>query len=64
MIDNNEPLSSKSIELNSILEKISCDNTYEEGKNKLIEYFNNNITNEKIINEFLKEINNVILNRK
>lgn len=61
MIDNNEPISSKSIELYSILEKISCDNTYEEGKNKLIEYFNNNITNEKIINEFLKEINNVII---
>ena len=61
MIDNNEPISSKSIELNSILDKISCDNTYEEGKNKLIEYFNNNITNEKIRNEFLKEINNVII---
>ena len=49
------------IKLKSIIEKISSDKTYEEGKKAILEYFKYNIFNDKIINTSLKNINNIII---
>jgi len=64
MIENDEDNNSKNsiqIKLKSIFDKIVFDKTYEEGKNKLIEYFKIHISNKKIVNNSLKEINRIIL---
>ena len=65
MIDNDDDdINSKNsiqIKLKSILDKIVNDKTFEEGKNKLIEYFKYHISNKKIVNSSLKEINNIVI---
>ena len=58
---NNISKNSIQIKLKSIFDKIVFDKTYEEGKNKLIEYFKIHISNKKIVNNSLKEINRIIL---
>ena len=47
--------------LRTIIDKISFDKTYEEGKNAILEYFKLNIFNEKVINTSMKNINNIII---
>ena len=47
--------------LKTIIDKISSDKTYEEGKNAILEYFKYNRFNEKIINASMKIINNIII---
>ena len=64
MIDNDENIGSKNsiqIKLKSIFDKIVFDKTYEEGKNKLIEYFKIHISNKKIATNSLKEINRIVI---
>ena len=65
MIDNDDDdINSKNsiqIKLKSILDKIVNDKTIEDGKNKLIEYFKYHISNKKIVNSSLEEINNIVI---
>ena len=64
MIENDEDNNSKNsiqIKLKSIFDKIVFDKTYEEGKNKLIEYFKFHISNKKIVANSLKEINRIFI---
>ena len=59
--DNNNQYNAISLKLKSIIDKVILEKTYEEGKNKLLEYFKYIISDENIIKLSLKTINNIII---
>ena len=57
--DNNNQYNAISLKLKSIIDKVISEKTYEEGKNKLLEYFKYIISDENMIKLSLKAINNI-----
>ena len=47
--DNNNQYNAISLKLKSIIDKVISEKTYEEGKNKLLEYFKYIISDENVI---------------
>ena len=49
--------------ITNIIDKIILDKSYEEGKEKIMEFFKTNLTNSKLINLSLSIINKIIINK-